>query len=293
MSSSPSAPTYDVRLLHDCRVPMRDGISLSADVYLPLGGQGLPTIVQWTPYESTRERFISWGSVVFEPRLCRRGRRRAWTLRVRGRLHGVGARRPGRVRHRHVGRRPAVVERPRRDVGPELRCPRPVAAGAPRPPERPLHRTAGDPRRLLLGRVLDRRRLPARAHARRRCALDERHGADHRPLRPGRRPQRPHLRAPAADRARRGHDRAQGRLLAPVVGAPGERRVLAAVPSSPGEGRGADLPAGGVVRSLLGLASAQLRRDRRPGRRTGSSSGRGRTRPRWRPSPATSTSRRR
>ena len=40
---------------------MRDGITLSADVYLPLGGQGLPTIVQWTPYESTRERFISWG----------------------------------------------------------------------------------------------------------------------------------------------------------------------------------------------------------------------------------------
>jgi putative CocE/NonD family hydrolase len=40
---------------------LRDGISLSADVYLPLGGAGLPTIVQWTPYESTRERFVSWG----------------------------------------------------------------------------------------------------------------------------------------------------------------------------------------------------------------------------------------
>jgi putative CocE/NonD family hydrolase len=34
---------------------------LSADVYLPLGAQGLPTIVQWTPYESTRERFVAWG----------------------------------------------------------------------------------------------------------------------------------------------------------------------------------------------------------------------------------------
>ena len=61
MTSSGSQPTHDVRLLHDQRVPMRDGISLSADVYLPLGGQGLPTIVQWTPYESTRERFIAWG----------------------------------------------------------------------------------------------------------------------------------------------------------------------------------------------------------------------------------------
>ena len=61
MSTTPSAPVHEVRLLHDQRVPMRDGISLSADVYLPLGGQGLPTIIQWTPYESTRERFISWG----------------------------------------------------------------------------------------------------------------------------------------------------------------------------------------------------------------------------------------
>jgi uncharacterized protein len=51
----------DVRLLHDQRVPTRDGITLSADVYLPLSGGSLPTIVQWTPYESTRERFIAWG----------------------------------------------------------------------------------------------------------------------------------------------------------------------------------------------------------------------------------------
>jgi uncharacterized protein len=59
--SSPSAQAHDVRLLHDCRVPMRDGIALSADVYLPLRARDLPTIIQWTPYESTRERFISWG----------------------------------------------------------------------------------------------------------------------------------------------------------------------------------------------------------------------------------------
>jgi len=51
----------DVRLLHDQRVPARDGISLSADVYVARGARSLPTIVQWTPYESTRERFIAWG----------------------------------------------------------------------------------------------------------------------------------------------------------------------------------------------------------------------------------------
>jgi putative CocE/NonD family hydrolase len=48
-------------LLHDQRVPTRDGITLSADVYLPRGAGALPTIVQWTPYESTRERFVGWG----------------------------------------------------------------------------------------------------------------------------------------------------------------------------------------------------------------------------------------
>lgn len=53
--------TREVRLLHDQRVPMRDGTHLSADVYLPVGAGPLPTIMQWTPYESTRERFISWG----------------------------------------------------------------------------------------------------------------------------------------------------------------------------------------------------------------------------------------
>ncbi len=61
MSERPAERFREVRLLHDRRVPMRDGISLSADVYLPLRAQGLPTIVQWTPYESTRERFVSWG----------------------------------------------------------------------------------------------------------------------------------------------------------------------------------------------------------------------------------------
>ena len=49
MSERPSEPRREVRLLHDQHVPMRDGVTLSADVYLPLGANGLPTIVQWTP----------------------------------------------------------------------------------------------------------------------------------------------------------------------------------------------------------------------------------------------------
>jgi uncharacterized protein len=74
----------DVRLLHDQRVPTRDGITLSADVYLPLSGGALPAIVQWTPYESTRERFIAWG-VWF----ARRGYAAA-VVDVRGRYESDG-----------------------------------------------------------------------------------------------------------------------------------------------------------------------------------------------------------
>jgi putative CocE/NonD family hydrolase len=74
----------EVRLLHDRRVPMRDGITLSADVYLPRTAGALPTIVQWTPYESTRERFIAWG-VWF----ARRGYA-AVVVDVRGRYESEG-----------------------------------------------------------------------------------------------------------------------------------------------------------------------------------------------------------
>ena len=142
MTSSGSQPTHDVRLLHDQRVPMRDGISLSADVYLPLGGQGLPTIIQWTPYESTRERFVAWGAW-----FAKRGYA-AVVVDCRGRYESDGDftawTYDGQdcLRHRHLGRRSAVVERADRHLGPQLRRPRPVAARPPAAPERAVHRAA-------------------------------------------------------------------------------------------------------------------------------------------------------
>jgi putative CocE/NonD family hydrolase len=39
---------------------MRDGVSLSADVYLPTGKGSFPTIVHRTPYESSADRWIRW-----------------------------------------------------------------------------------------------------------------------------------------------------------------------------------------------------------------------------------------
>lgn len=53
---------HEVRLLHGLRVPMRDGISLSADAYVPRYEAGpFPTIVTRTPYESGRDVFIQLG----------------------------------------------------------------------------------------------------------------------------------------------------------------------------------------------------------------------------------------
>jgi putative CocE/NonD family hydrolase len=56
-----SQPIHDVRFLYDLKVPMRDGIKLSADVYLPRdGGTHYPVILLRTPYESTRDGHIDW-----------------------------------------------------------------------------------------------------------------------------------------------------------------------------------------------------------------------------------------
>ena len=51
----------EVRLLHGLRGRMRDGVRLSADVYLPAAGGPFPTIVTRTPYESGRDVFIENG----------------------------------------------------------------------------------------------------------------------------------------------------------------------------------------------------------------------------------------
>jgi putative CocE/NonD family hydrolase len=51
-------PISDVRLLHDQKVPMRDGISLSADVFLPRKFGRYPTILSRTPYDSLNATFM-------------------------------------------------------------------------------------------------------------------------------------------------------------------------------------------------------------------------------------------
>ena len=218
-----------------------------------------PTIVQWTPYESTRERFIGWG--VF---YAQRGYA-AIVVDVRGRYESGACSSRGcwtasTRRTRSRGPRASSGATGGSAPGGGATAGRPVAARPPRASEPPVHRAARDPRRLLLGRVLHRRGVPARADARRGRALGQRDGADHGRERGRPAPERARPPAPAADRPRRGHDRAQGRLLAALVGAPDERRVLAAVQAPSGDGERADLPAGRLVRPLLGGAPALVRR---------------------------------
>ncbi len=60
-SQAGSQPIHDARLLHDQKVPMRDGVRLSADIYLPTAGVSFPTILTRTPYESLRDTFVDRG----------------------------------------------------------------------------------------------------------------------------------------------------------------------------------------------------------------------------------------
>ena len=57
-----SQPIHDIHCLYDLKVPMRDGVLLSADVYLPTDGGSFPALLLRTPYESTRDGHIDWAA---------------------------------------------------------------------------------------------------------------------------------------------------------------------------------------------------------------------------------------
>lgn len=59
--SNLSQPIHEIRFLYDLKVPMTDGVKLSADVYLPRDGKSFPTMLLRTPYESTLEMHVEWG----------------------------------------------------------------------------------------------------------------------------------------------------------------------------------------------------------------------------------------
>jgi putative CocE/NonD family hydrolase len=57
-----SRPTHEIRVLYDLKATMRDGVRLSADVFLPCRGGAFPTLLLRTPYESLHEPHIDWAA---------------------------------------------------------------------------------------------------------------------------------------------------------------------------------------------------------------------------------------
>ena len=52
---------YDVDMRLDVKTPMRDGVELSADIYLPRGEGSFPTVLMRTPYSNNVENMIEKG----------------------------------------------------------------------------------------------------------------------------------------------------------------------------------------------------------------------------------------
>jgi len=54
-------PSYDVEMRLDVKAPMRDGVELSADIYLPRGEGRFPTVLMRTPYSNNTDPMIEKG----------------------------------------------------------------------------------------------------------------------------------------------------------------------------------------------------------------------------------------
>ncbi|MYE16608.1 MAG: CocE/NonD family hydrolase [Gemmatimonadetes bacterium] len=60
-TASPSSPSYDVRWAMNVPVPMRDGVRLATDLYLPDAEGRFPVVLVRTPYGSETPRFAEQG----------------------------------------------------------------------------------------------------------------------------------------------------------------------------------------------------------------------------------------
>ena len=49
---------YDVNMQLDVKMPMRDGINLSADIYLPRARGKFPTVLMRTPYDNNADNMV-------------------------------------------------------------------------------------------------------------------------------------------------------------------------------------------------------------------------------------------
>ena len=141
-------------------VPMRDGVRLATDVYLPPRPSGLPAVLVRLPYDKCA-RYTFMPQIA--PFVTDRGY--AFVVQdVRGKFRSEGetaavrARGRGRLRHARVDRRAALVGRRRRHVGRLLLRLHAVGGGRERASGAEGHRPASDRHRLhglraLVGRL--------------------------------------------------------------------------------------------------------------------------------------------
>ena len=54
-------PNYEVEMRLNVRTPMRDGVELSSDIYLPRGEGKFPAVLMRTPYDNNGEAMIEKG----------------------------------------------------------------------------------------------------------------------------------------------------------------------------------------------------------------------------------------
>ena len=57
-SNGISRPAHKVKMMYDAKVPMRDGVNLSTDIYLPDVDYPVPVILIRTPYDNNAEDVV-------------------------------------------------------------------------------------------------------------------------------------------------------------------------------------------------------------------------------------------
>jgi predicted acyl esterase len=86
------AASYKINLQTDVRVPMRDGVTLSADIYRPVGTEKFPVLLERTPYnragESAMANELASGSARFLTDGIVRARYRDGTCKPSGVIPG-------------------------------------------------------------------------------------------------------------------------------------------------------------------------------------------------------------
>ena len=173
-------PTYGVRYALDTKMPMRDGVDLSGDIYLPDAPGQFPTALIRTPYDNnTPESIASARAFAQDGYAC-------VVQDVRGRWDSDGSYYPlpqrgrRRLRHPRVDWATTVEQRPHRHERPLLSG---AGAVAQRAPGQPVSHVSGAARGMrgvsgrsgAAGRRVAAHDGPHLGHAHQRP-----HGAEHR-----------------------------------------------------------------------------------------------------------------